>query len=79
MEAIKKHAEALWQDDVLPAYQWASSDARDYRVKDIPTIQYGPSNTVGIHSYNETVDIEDVKNAGQIYLLSLCDLMGIAE
>ena len=48
-------------------------------MKDIPTIQYGPSNTVGIHSYNETVDIEDVKNAGQIYLLSLCDLMGIAE
>ena len=55
----------------------ASSDARDYRVKGIPTIQYGPSNTVGIHSYNETVDIEDVKNAGQIYILSLCDLMGI--
>lgn len=79
VEAIKKHAEALWKDEVLPAYQWASSDARDYRVKDIPTIQYGPSNTVGIHSYNETVDIEDVKNAGQIYLLSLCDLMGIAE
>ena len=77
VEAIKKHAEDLWKTDVLPAYQWASSDARDYRVKGIPTIQYGPSNTVGIHSYNETVDIEDVKNAGQIYILSLCDLMGI--
>lgn len=77
VEAIKKHAEELWKIEVLPAYQWASSDAREYREKGIPTIQYGPSNTVGIHSYNETVDIEDVKNAGQIYILSLCDLMGI--
>lgn len=77
VEAIKKHAEDLWKTDVLPAYQWASSDAREYREKGIPTIQYGPSNTVGIHSYNETVDIEDVKNAGQIYIRSLCDLMGI--
>ena len=77
MEAIKKYAEELWKIEVLPAYQWASSDAREYREKGIPTIQYGPSNTVGIHSYNETVDIEDVKNAGQIYILSLCDLMGI--
>nr|WP_297933597.1 M20 family metallopeptidase [uncultured Blautia sp.] len=77
VEAIKKHAEELWNIEVLPAYQWASSDAREYREKGIPTIQYGPSNTVGIHSYNETVDIEDVKNAGQIYILSLCDLMGI--
>ncbi len=77
VEAIKKHAEDLWKIEVLPAYQWASSDAREYRLKGIPTIQYGPSNTVGIHSYNETVDIEDVKNAGQIYIHSLCDLMGI--
>lgn len=77
VEAIRKHAEDLWKTDVLPAYQWASSDAREYREKGIPTIQYGPSNTVGIHSYNETVDIEDVKNAGQIYIRSLCDLMGI--
>ena len=43
----------------------------------IPTIQYGPANTEGIHSYNENVDIEDVVNAGQIYVLSLCDMLGI--
>ena len=77
VEAIKKNAEELWEEKVLPAYQWASSDAREYREKGIPTIQYGPSNTVGIHSYNETVDIEDVKTAGLIYILSLCDLLGV--
>ena len=77
VEAIKKHAEDLWKEEVLPAYQWASSDAREYREKGIPTIQFGPSNTIGIHSYNETVDIEDVEKSGLIYVLSLCDLMGV--
>ena len=53
------------------------SDAREYRLKGVPTIQYGPSNTEGIHAPNENVDIEDVVNAGQIYVLSLCDLLGV--
>ncbi|MBW8383758.1 MAG: ArgE/DapE family deacylase [Youngiibacter sp.] len=77
VQAIKKNAENVWGIDVLPAYQWASSDAKHYRNLGIPTIQYGPSNTEGIHSYNENVDIEDVQNAGMIYILSLCDLLGL--
>lgn len=77
VQTVKKHAEALWGIDVIPAYQWASSDAREYRAQGIPTIQYGPSNTEGIHSYNENVDIEDAVNASRIYILSLCELMGI--
>ena len=77
VQTVKKNAEALWGIDVIPAYQWASSDAREYRAEGIPTIQYGPSNTEGIHSYNENVDIEDAVNASRIYILSLCDLLGI--
>lgn len=77
VQTVKKNAEAIWNLEVVPAYQWASSDARAYRAKGIPTIQYGPANTEGIHSYNENVDIEDVVNAGQIYVLSLCDMLGI--
>lgn len=68
-----KNAEAIWGKRVVPAYQWASSDARYYREAGFPTIQFGPSNTVGIHSYNETVDIEDVVNAAKIYIGILCD------
>ena len=77
VQAVKKNAEKLWGFEVIPAYQWASSDAREYRAQGIPTIQYGPSNTEGIHSYNENVDIEDAVNSSQIYVLSLCDLMGV--
>ena len=77
VQAIKKNAEAIWGITVYPAWQWACSDAREYRLKGVPTIQYGPSNTEGIHAPNENVDIEDVVNAGQIYVLSLCDLLGV--
>lgn len=77
VQAIKKNAEALWGFTVYPAWQWACSDAREYRFQGIPTIQYGPSNTEGIHAPNENVDIEDVVKIGQIYVLSFCELMGI--
>ncbi|SHI49342.1 succinyl-diaminopimelate desuccinylase [Dethiosulfatibacter aminovorans DSM 17477] len=72
-----ENAEKIWDKEVLPAYQWASSDARYYRYKNIPTIQYGPANTEGIHSYNETVDIEDVVNSTKVYLGILTDLLEI--
>lgn len=77
VKAIRKNAEAIWGIKVYPAWQWACSDAREYRFQGIPTIQYGPSNTEGIHAPNENVDIEDVANAGQIYVLTLCDLLGV--
>ena len=77
VKVIKKYAEEFWKTEVFPSYKWASSDARLYREKGIPTIQYGPSNLEGIHSYNECVDIEDIKNTGQIYLNVLCDLLGV--
>ncbi len=75
--AFKKNAEELLGKEVIPAYQWASSDARDYRMLGIPTIQFGPSNTVGIHSYNETVQIEDVVIAAKTYIAAICDLMEV--
>lgn len=75
VQTVRKNAEKLWGFDIVPAYQWASSDAREYRKLNIPTIQYGPSNTEGIHSYNENVDIEDVVKASQIYLMTICDLL----
>ncbi len=76
VQTIVDNAETIWQHKVIPAYQWASSDARYYRLKGIPTLQYGPANTPGIHSYNEDVDIEDVINSTKIYSATICDLLG---
>lgn len=75
VRTIVANAEAVWGRSVVPAYQWASSDARYYRAKGIPTLQYGPANTEGIHSYNEDVDIEDVVNSTKIYAAAICDLL----
>lgn len=75
VRTIVDNAEAVWHHRVVPAYQWASSDARYYRLKGVPTLQYGPANTPGIHSYNEDVDIEDVVNAAKIYAATICDLL----
>jgi len=75
VQAIVRNAELVWGQSVIPAYQWASSDARYYRANKIPTIQYGPSNTVGIHSYNEDVDIEDVVNSTKVYVGAIVDLL----
>ena len=77
VQTIKKNAENIWNIPVIPAYQWASSDAREYRCLKIPTIQYGPSNTEGIHSYNENVAIQDALDAGKTYCRSLCDMLGV--
>ncbi|MCL6003296.1 MAG: ArgE/DapE family deacylase [Thermoplasmatales archaeon] len=49
-------------------YQWASSDARYFRYKNVETVQYGPATLKGIHSYNESVKVSDVINATKVYL-----------
>ncbi len=77
VRTIHKYAEQIWGNTVLPAYQWASSDAKYYREQGIPTIQFGPANLEGIHSYNEDVDILDVVHSAEIYMLAFCELLGI--
>ncbi|MDR1977116.1 MAG: M20/M25/M40 family metallo-hydrolase [Synergistaceae bacterium] len=74
-----ENATLVWGRTVVPAWQWATSDAKFYRYKGIPTIQYGPANTPGIHAYNENVDIEDVINCAKTYFGVLEDLMGFED
>lgn len=77
VKSLQKNAEEIWNIKVYPAWQWACSDARLYRLHGIDTLQYGPSNTEGIHAPNENVDIEDVKNAARVYLRTFCDLLEV--
>lgn len=62
--------------DCSATYQWASSDTRYFREAGIATIQYGPSNTEGIHNYNETVDVADIITACKIYAALILELVG---
>lgn len=79
VQNVVENARQVWGFPITAAYQWASSDARYYRGAGIPTIQYGPSNTAGIHAYNEDVDIEDVINSAKVYIGTILDLVGVVE
>jgi succinyl-diaminopimelate desuccinylase len=52
-----------------PVLQWASSDARYFRYRSIPTLQFGPAELEGIHGYDERVKVHDLVNASRIYAL----------
>lgn len=58
-----------------PTLQWASSDAKYFRQHGIPTIQYGPAELEGIHSFNEKVKISDVKFATRVYTAIIGNFM----
>lgn len=75
VKAVRANAKEVLGMDITATYQWASSDARYFRYKGIPTIQYGPANTEGIHSYNETVDVDDLINSAKVYAGMILDLL----
>lgn len=75
VKSVKSNAKDVLGIDISATYQWASSDARYFRYKRIPTIQYGPANTEGIHSYNETVDIKDLISSTKVYIGMILDLL----
>ena len=68
--------EELLGIECAATYQWASSDTRYFRESGIATIQYGASNTEGIHNYNETVNVADVIIACKIYAALILELVG---
>ena len=53
VSTVRECIKELLGIDLITAYQWASSDTKYFREAGISTIQYGPSNTEGIHNYNE--------------------------
>ena len=58
-----------------PVLQWASSDARYFRYRGIPTVQFGPAELAGIHSYDERVKVNDVVEATHVYALLMHDFL----
>jgi len=55
--------------------QWASSDARFFRYRSIPTVQFGPAELEGIHGYDERVKVKDLVDAARIYTLLMHDFL----
>lgn len=76
VETVRDCIKELLDIELITAYQWASSDTRYFREAGISTIQYGPSNTEGIHNYNETVDVADIVTAAKVYAAIILSLVG---
>lgn len=76
VSTVKDCIKELLGIDMVTAYQWASSDTRYFREAGISTIQYGPSNTEGIHNYNETVNVDDIITAAKVYGAIILSLVG---
>lgn len=55
--------------------QWASSDARHFRLRGIDTIHYGPAIIEGIHGLNEKVKVDDIISATKVYAGAAIDYL----
>lgn len=55
--------------------QWASSDARHFRLRGIDTIHYGPAIIEGIHGLDEKVKVDDIITATKVYVGATLDYL----
>ena len=75
VELVLHSISEIANEEAQPVLQWASSDARYFRYRDIPTVQFGPAELAGIHSYNERVRVDDVVEATRVYALLMHDFL----
>ena len=55
--------------------QWASSDARHFRLRGIDTVHYGPAIIEGIHGLDEKVKVDDIVTATKVYVGATLDYL----
>ena len=55
--------------------QWASSDARHFRLRNIDTVHYGPAIIEGIHGLDEKVRVDDIITATKVYAGTAIDYL----
>lgn len=79
VKSVVANAQKITGRTFVPAYQWATSDAKYYRKLGIPAVHFGPANNKGIHSYNEDVEIVDIIKVAKTHFAVLEDLMGFEE
>lgn len=79
VQTALENANYIWQKEVVPVYQWATSDGKYYRYAGIPAIQYGPANIDGVHGYDECADIEDIVNCAKTYCGVIVDFLGVEQ
>ncbi|KAF1305735.1 ArgE/DapE family deacylase [Enterococcus saccharolyticus] len=73
--AIVDNISYVLKEHAYGVLQWACSDARHFRVHDIPVLQYGPAELDTIHGFNEKVQVKQVINCAKVYTLAAIDFL----
>ncbi|WP_323173516.1 ArgE/DapE family deacylase [Natrialba sp. PRR66] len=76
VQTLQASAGEVFDKQPDPRLMWASSDARYFRNQGIPTVQYGPAETEGIHSIDEQVSVQELTGMAAVYLEFIQRFMG---
>jgi succinyl-diaminopimelate desuccinylase len=75
VQSLQGAAASVFDDPPEPRLMWASSDSRYFRNHGVPTVQYGPAETDGIHSTNEQVSADELVQMTTVYLEFVQDFL----
>ena len=72
---LKQNVKDIVGTAMKTLYTTAATDARYFRLKGIPTINYGPGELFLVHSYDEYVRVEDVVKATKVITSTTIDFI----
>jgi succinyl-diaminopimelate desuccinylase len=73
--ALKDNVKNILDVATAPLLVTGGTDGRYFRLKNIPTVIYGPGEISMAHSYNEYVLIEDIVNAAKVIACTATDFL----
>jgi len=72
---LKRNVKEVVGTDVKPLYATVATDARYFRLKGTPAINYGPGELPLAHAYNEHVRVEDIIKATKVITNTTIDFL----
>lgn len=72
---LKQNVKVVVGADLKPLYVTGATDGRYFRLKGIPTINYGPGELSLAHAYNEYVRVEDILKATKVIASTAVDFL----
>ena len=74
VHVLARNAEIVLGKSPQLFVDYATSDAKFYRLRGVPTMHYGP-NVINAHGYDERVKVEDILTVTKVYLGTVLDFL----
>lgn len=72
---LSRNVRSIVGVEPVPQFFAGATDARFFRLKGIPAIQYGPGSIAKAHVYNEKVAVKDIVVACKVHFATIVDLL----